>query len=136
MNAAQMALRGRDLAVQDRRDLVQLLINLDVLLGMALQELEDRRVDHGGSAVVRHVCSECRSIRGEARAGSLNFVGREKNVVQQPSSPAVPWDVGTTTQTILRNPAAKMETRPSIITVLDVNTSVFKATTRVHTPSR
>lgn len=78
MDAAEMALGGRDLAVQYRRDLVQLLVDHDVLLGMALQELEDGRVDHGRSAVVRHVCGKVSRRGTGGQDGQSEFLSGER----------------------------------------------------------
>ena len=142
MDAAEMALRGRDLAVQYRSNLVQLLVDLDVLLGMALQELEDRRVDHGGSAAVRHICGKCLIDKeGEARgrAGrtcSLNFCrAREKRGVAgkevQPYRGRWNRDTSNTTT----NANRENDTRPSILQVSDVNTYAIQAAMRATAQS-
>ena len=64
MDAAEEALRGRDVTVQLGDDLVEVVVDRDLLLAAGLQVFEDRGVDHGGGVVARH---------HEAQAGSWGF---------------------------------------------------------------
>jgi hypothetical protein len=54
MDAAKMALSGGDVTAQYRRDLGQLLADLDLLLSMLLEILKDLGIDHDAGCVVRH----------------------------------------------------------------------------------
>lgn len=54
MDAAEEALRSRDVTVQLRDDLVEVIVDRDLLLAAGLQIFEDRGVDRGGGIVARH----------------------------------------------------------------------------------
>jgi hypothetical protein len=54
VDAAEEALAGSDIAIESRRNLVEPVADLDLLLAMGLEVLEDGRVDHVGTVVGRH----------------------------------------------------------------------------------
>lgn len=55
VDAAEETLRGRNMAVQFREDFVDVVVDFDLFFAAGLQILEDRRVDHRGSAVACHL---------------------------------------------------------------------------------
>ena len=61
MDAAEEALRGRDVTVQLRDDLMQVFVDYDLLFAAGLQVFEDRRVDHRGWVGTCHL--EARLLR-------------------------------------------------------------------------
>lgn len=56
MDATEVALGSRDVAVETSQYLVQLVVDLGLLLGMRLEISKDLRIDHGTGIAARHLC--------------------------------------------------------------------------------
>lgn len=59
MDAAQMALSSRDVAVETSQNLIQLVVDLGLLNGVSLEILEDLGIDHGTCVAARHFACRC-----------------------------------------------------------------------------